>query len=104
MATTGATLTGAWAMQALKEAPAAFPIRERRDQRWEVFVDGVESITVQTKAEAELLALVPVENAKRTSREQIDLDRLRKIVEIGDNYGYTSSAFRGLKSLLKKKV
>jgi hypothetical protein len=88
-------------MPALKEAPA-FPIRERRDQRWEVFVDGEESITVQTRAEADLLARVPIENAKRLNREKIDLDTLRKILEVGDQYGYSSPGFRALKSLLRK--
>jgi hypothetical protein len=89
-------------MEALAAATAGFPIRERSDRRWEVFVAGAESVTVQTKAEAELLALVPIENAKRMNREKIDLDRIRKIVEVGHNYRYNSHAFRGLKSLLKK--
>ena len=98
----GGTLMGAWVMAAVAEATAGFPIRERRDHRWEVFVDGPESVTVQTKVEADLLALVPIEDAKRMNREKVDLDKLRRIIEVGDNYRYNSRAFRGLKSLLRK--
>src|SRR5215471_5625760 len=78
-----------------------FPFEQNRESRWVVYLDG-ETVVVQTRTEAGLLASIPVEHARLKGDEELkpDASRVRQILSVAKRYGYSSRASQELAAWL----
>lgn len=81
----------------------AFPIKKLGEDRWEVDMEG-NKVHVASRADAELIALIPVEINKTCSNTDgsPDTNTVKKIIEVCHSYHINASAIRQLKAWLKE--
>jgi len=86
------------------EIPKPFEVQKIDNDTWEIDMDG-NRVSVSTQKEAELIASMPIEIHKGYDNTpgKPDMERVNRIVEICNSYGFTSMAIRRLQKWLRDK-
>ncbi len=81
-----------------------FPIKQTNDGRFAVHIDD-NIVIVQTRQEADLLASISVEHSKTFTDVpgKPDAARVRKILQVCEDYRYNSHVPRQLEQWLKRQ-
>ena len=78
---------------------STFPIKKLGEGCWEVDMEG-NKVNVATRADAQLIALIPVEIDKTYTNTpgSADSNKVKKIVEVCKSYRINNSAIRQLRA------